>query len=153
MVRIILIISILFLLNGCAAMGVYSTSDPMKKLQSSCALLINENRPFPARSILNEALAICKETNDTPCLSQAYITSGVFHRAMDRFPWLEEHYGSWMGSKDRLIEYQNRAKLAKEFFEKAEVLANDNEKLLKKIELAKNTSLDNFGMEFRKFCY
>ena len=154
MVKNILIISISFLLNGCAGFGVFEPSDPMDKLYQACSVLIDSERHFPARRLLGQAIKKCKKTNDTPCLAQAYITSGVFHRAMDRFPHLEKRYSDWlMGNKESLIEYQNRDKLAKDFFEKAEVLANDDEKLLKKIELARETSLDNFGMEYHKFCY
>ena len=152
MVRKILISSIAFLLFGCAGFGIFSTSDPMDKLQQSCYLLIVDGRSFPAKRILGEAITICKETNDTPCLAQAYITSGVYFRALDRFPHLLELNKKW-GFEKEVIEYQDRAKLSKEFFEKAEVLANGNEKLLKKIELAIHTDLDNYGMEFPKFCY
>ncbi len=152
--RNILVFSICSLSYGCAGFGVFEPSDPMDKLYQACSVLIDSERHFPASRLIGLAIIKCKKTNDTPCLAQAYITSGVYHRAMDRFPHLEKRYSDWlMGNKGLLIQYQNRHKLAKDFFEKAEVLANSDEKLLKKIELARETSLDNFGMEYHKFCY
>jgi hypothetical protein len=152
MVRNILISLVISLFYGCAAMGHISTSDPREKLIQACGLLYAEVRPYPAKRIIKEAIEICKETNDTPCLAQAYLIFGSYNRAIDALPGILTQYKRW-GREEKVAEYNNREKIAKKYFQKAEELANGNPELMEKIDLARNTAVNKLGKAAEKFCF
>ncbi|WP_375724074.1 hypothetical protein LXN10_00845 [Arcobacter sp. KX21116] len=112
----ILLILALIILGGCAAVGVPSTSDPIEKLKWADELY-NRGRPFPAEKLINEAIIICKENNNSECLGKAYLSYGFFLRS----PSIKENQSTYKeyGFRNKDITFDNRLVKSKEYFEKA----------------------------------
>ena len=48
----------LLLLAGCAGVGIVSTSDPLTKLNDAEYLFMRQDRPYPAERLIQEAISI-----------------------------------------------------------------------------------------------
>jgi tetratricopeptide (TPR) repeat protein len=113
----ILLILAIIILGGCAAVGVPSTSDPIEKLKWADELYNSRGRPFPAEKLINEAIIICQENNNSECLGKAYLSYGFFLRS----PSIEKNHINYKkyGFRNSDITYDNRFIKSKEYFEKA----------------------------------
>ena len=87
-IRDFLIFTTAFLLSGCAAAGIFSTSDPNQKLKDAFNLL--ESRPIPralpAEKLIKEAINDFKEQNDVYGLGVAQFMYGNFVQSKN-FDW------------------------------------------------------------------
>lgn len=110
-------VALLFVLFGCAAMGVPETNDPREKLKWANELFDRQARPLPAERLINEAISICTQNNDRECLAQAYITYGFFFRSRSIEKWQKIYREQ--GFKDKTATYDTRSLMSKEYFEKA----------------------------------
>jgi tetratricopeptide (TPR) repeat protein len=112
----ILLILAIIILGGCAAVGVPSTSDPIEKLKWADELY-SRGRPFPAEKLINEAIIICKENNNSECLGKAYLSYGFFLRSSS----IKENQSTYKkyGFLNKDITFDNRLVKSKEYFEKA----------------------------------
>jgi tetratricopeptide (TPR) repeat protein len=112
----ILLILAIIILGGCAAVGVPSTSDPIEKLKWADELY-SRGRPFPAEKLINEAIIICKENNNSECLGKAYLSYGFFLRS----PSIKENQSTYKeyGFLNKDITFDNRLVKSKEYFDKA----------------------------------
>jgi tetratricopeptide (TPR) repeat protein len=115
--RIVICLIMIFLLSGCAAMGVPETNDPIEKLKWADELYDQQGRPLPAERLINEAIEICKRNNDLSCLGRAYLSYGFFFRAPSVEKW--QKYYKENGFYDRTAAYENRLMKSKEYFEAA----------------------------------
>ena len=107
---------LLFILSGCAAVGIPSTSDPMEKIYWANELL-KKGRALPAERLIIESINICQDNNDSKCLGNAYSMYGFFFRsyAVERY---KERYKE-KGFYDKNATYENRFAQSKKYFEKA----------------------------------
>lgn len=113
----ILLILLAFILGGCAAVGVPTTSNPIEKLQWAKELYSNQGRPLPAEKLINEAIVICKQDKDSECLGKAYLIYGDFLRS----PSIRNMHINYKkhGFLNSNITFENRLIKSKEYFEKA----------------------------------
>ena len=77
--KIILGALLLFLLSGCAGIGVTATSDPAEKLNQA-ERMQNENRPVMAETLILESIKIYEGNNDILGLAEAYHAYGNLHK-------------------------------------------------------------------------
>jgi tetratricopeptide (TPR) repeat protein len=118
------IILLIFLLNGCAAVGVPTTSDPLEKLVWSQELLYRQDRPLPAERLIIEAIEIYTEEKDTECSAEAYSTYGSF-LVSSSVKKRKKKYQK-RGFLDKTVTYEERLSKAIEYYDKSIALKPDS---------------------------
>ncbi len=118
--RLLICCSILWVLCGCAAVGVPLSSDPNQKLNYAASLMEDwgpEQRPLPAERLIQEAMDIARTKGDDVCLANAYRIYAFFLDSKAVENW-ELHYRKY-GFIDKSISFDNRKQKSIEYFEKA----------------------------------
>lgn len=112
------LILLTFILNGCAAAFVPTTSDPKQKIADAYWLFDEKQRPLRAEPLIIDAIKIYQNNNDTSGLAEGYIAYGIFLRsyAVERY---RERYQE-KGFIDTSVTYENRYVKSIEYFEKSE---------------------------------
>ncbi len=118
------IILLIFILNGCAAVGVPTTSDPHEKLAWSQELLYRQDRPLPAERLIIEAIEICAEEKDIECSAEAYSTYGSFLVSSSVKKRKKKYQKE--GFLDRTVTYEERQSKAIEYYDKSIALTPDS---------------------------
>ena len=73
-----LLVTYVFFVAGCAAVGVPYTSDPYEKLSYANDLYQNQNRAIPAERLFIESINIFKNNKDETGMAYAHRAYGVF---------------------------------------------------------------------------
>jgi tetratricopeptide (TPR) repeat protein len=115
--NIVLLVSSIIQLAGCAAALVPASSDPARKLGWAGELIDKQNRPLPAEQLIRDAIQIYESKSDEKGLAAAYRQYGIFFRsdAVQRFA---AHYRK-NGFLDQTVSYDQRFDKAIEYFLKA----------------------------------
>lgn len=132
---------LVFLLTGCAAVGVPATSDPGEKLKWADALM-DVSRPIPAERLIREAIEIYQTQGNQSGLAEAYRTYGVFFRDDVVTKW-QYHYQR-AGFFDKAATYEFRYKKSIEYL----VLADKIYAALDDLTARSNVHL-NMGFTYR----
>lgn len=117
------IVLLIFILNGCAAVGVPTTSDPYEKLAWSQELLYRQDRPLPAERLIIEAIEICTEKKDTDCSAEAYSTYGAFLESSSVKKRKKRYQKG--GFLDKTVKYEDRLSKAIEYYNKSIAIKPD----------------------------
>lgn len=111
--RDIVILGTLIFILGCAAMGVPLTTNPQIKIRYAYSLIHEQNRPFPAESLIWEAIEIYKVRGDNYGLAQAYRAYGYFLISGAVSNW------GYRSFKDKTVTFDNRLDKAIGYWNKA----------------------------------
>jgi hypothetical protein len=109
------LLAAVFFLSGCAGVGIVSTSDPGEKLNDAEVLFLKKNRPVPAEKLIQEALVIYQERDDSHGLGNAHREYGDLLRSPAVASW-EPSYRKSGGFLDKSITFDNRLKKASEHY-------------------------------------
>lgn len=112
----ILLVPLILVLSGCAAMLVPETDDPIEKLGWATELFNNQQRPLPAEKLIREAILICENSADNECLGKAYVDYGFFFRSPSIEKW-EKHYREH-GFLDAEAVFDKRLETSRDYFNK-----------------------------------
>jgi tetratricopeptide (TPR) repeat protein len=107
----------MLLLSGCAGVGIVATSDPTGKLNGAEYLFAVKNRPVPAEELIQQAIVIFQERNDSQGLGNANREYGDLLRSQAVVNWESAYLRS--GFRERSITYGNRLEKATEYYAKA----------------------------------
>jgi tetratricopeptide (TPR) repeat protein len=119
----------LLLLGGCAGIGVVQSSDPLTKLNDAESLFMEQDRPLLAERLIREAIAIYQERDDPHGLGNAHREYGDLLRS-------ESVSGKWQkyyrenGFQDTSVTFDNRLEKASVYYAKALEYYAHAEKLL-----------------------
>jgi len=108
----------LLLLAGCAGVGIVSTSDPLTKLNDAAYLFTRQDRPYPAERLIREAISIYKEQNDSHGLGNAYREYGDLLRSNTVVRHLDIG-GNFYGVNGDKVTKENRIQKSSEYYSKA----------------------------------
>lgn len=108
----------LLLLVGCAGVGVVQSSDPLTKLNDAESLFIEQDRPLLAERLIREAIAIYQERDDPHGLGNAHREYGDLLRSGSVSGKWQKYY-SENGFQDTSVTFDNRLTKAKEYYAKA----------------------------------
>lgn len=135
----------IFILIGCAAVGVPQTNDPAKKIGYAYQLFDKQQRPLPAEKLIREAIDIFKTQNNSYGLSEAYRAYGFFFRsaAVEKY---QKHYKA-NGFMEPGATFENRYKYSIKYFEKAGAINLGNNEYDKLTNIYLNMA---FTYEFAK---
>lgn len=117
-VHLFAMLYILFLLGGCAGVGVVASSDPLTKLNDAEYLFTREDRPLIAERLIREAIVIYQEQDDPHGLGNA-------HREYADLLLSPSVTGKWQkyyrenGFQDKSVTFKNRKDKASEYYSKA----------------------------------
>ena len=124
--KMTLIVVLMLLLTGCAAMFVTASNNPHAKLADANALIGEQNRPLPAERLIREAIDIYQANNDQLGLADAYRMYAQFFRSDTVRRW--QKYYRENGFMDKTVSVDNRYSKAIEYFEKARDIFAENKK-------------------------
>ncbi|MES1982642.1 MAG: hypothetical protein V4443_09205 [Pseudomonadota bacterium] len=116
--RLFAALYILFVLVGCAGVGVVASSDPLRKLTDAEYLYTRQDRPLIAERLIREAMVIYQERDDPHGLGNAYrgyadlLLSPSVTGKWQKF--YREH-----GFQDKSVTFENRKDKASEYYLKA----------------------------------
>jgi tetratricopeptide (TPR) repeat protein len=116
--RFAALLSVVFLLVGCAGVGVVSTSDPLAKLNDAEDLFVRQDRPLIAERLIREAMAIYQEQGDSHGLGNAHREYADLLLSPSVSGKWEKYYRE-NGFQDRAVTYENRTAKASEYYAKA----------------------------------
>jgi len=105
-------------LVGCAAMGVFATSNPDVKLSDAEYLYMNKGRPLPAERLIFEAIEIYQKQNDSQGLGHAYRAYGDLLRSPIVATKYDKIYREY-GFRDKTVTFENRVAKSKEYYTKS----------------------------------
>jgi tetratricopeptide (TPR) repeat protein len=108
----------LLLLAGCAGVGIVSTSDPLTKLNDAEDLFMRQDRPYPAERLIREAISIYKEQNDSHGLGNAHREYGDLLRSNTVVRHLDRG-GNFYGVNGDKVTTDNRIQKSSEYYSKA----------------------------------
>lgn len=103
---------------GCAGIGVFSSSDPLVKLNDAAYLYKSEDRPLIAERLIREAMTIYQQQDNAHGLGNA-------HREYADLLVSPSVSGKWQkfyrehGFQDTTVTYDNRAEKATEYYRRA----------------------------------
>ena len=112
--RLLFAFAFALLLSGCAAVGVFSQSDPAIKLADADVLFSERGRPIPAERLFREAMDIYRERGDLAGQAKAYQLYGELLQS-PAVARMEKSYRR-TGFLDRSISFDDRAAKASEHF-------------------------------------
>jgi tetratricopeptide (TPR) repeat protein len=122
-------ILIIFVLSGCAGIGVVATSDPYKKLAQADAMM-NQDRSAMAELLIGDALKVFVEKNDEAGIADAYNAYGnLYKHPSYHGKWKPtfEKLGTYDGTYQKSIDYFNKAR---DIFEKRNDVTGVSKSLL-----------------------
>ena len=102
------------LLANCAAVGVATTSDPSRKLDDAGDLFQRQGRPLPAERLIQEAITIFQEQDDSHGLGNAYREYAELLESATVVKWEKVYRRD--GFLDKSVTYSNRLEKAEEFY-------------------------------------
>jgi tetratricopeptide (TPR) repeat protein len=117
-VHFLVVLFALFLLDGCAGVGVVASSDPLTKLNDAEDLFKRQDRPLIAERLIREAIVIYQDQDDPHGLGNA-------HREYADFLLSPSITGKWQqfysknGFQDKSVTLENRKDKAAEYYAKA----------------------------------
>ncbi len=137
-----LVLALAVVLAGCAGVGVVATTDPYRKLADANHLFDQQDRPLLAEVLIREAITICEDSRDQPCLAEAYRTYGFFFRSASIDGKWNVHYRK-NGFLEKSATFDTRYAKSIEYFEKARQIFAQ----IERIDILSNINL-NMGFTY-----
>ena len=97
----------LFMLAGCAGVGVIASSDPLTKLNDAEDLYQEQDRPLIAERLIREAIVIYQERDDPHGLGNAHREYADLLRSRSIVGKWQTYYRQY-GFQDTTVTFDNR---------------------------------------------
>ena len=118
--KVFILVTIPWLLAGCAGVGVVATSDPIAKIHDANYLYTRQNRPLIAERLIWEAMEILRERQDFHWLGNAHREYADLLLSSSVVRWRTAY--SKYGFRDRTVTFEGRFEKAKEYYSRARKL-------------------------------